>query len=78
MSEDLLESASHPPSLDKSSPGSEGSKCPDRSESVTHDQEMSQSVQYSDFKPDWWTFSMFLEQLKNYKFWNTGSTLAQQ
>ena len=53
-------------------------KCPNRFESVICDQEMSQSVQYSDFKPDWWTFSMFLEQLKNYKFWNTGSTLAQQ
>ena len=53
-------------------------KCTDRSQSVIYDQEMSQSVQFSDFKLDRLTFSMFLKQLKNYKFWNIGSTFAPQ
>ena len=52
-------------------------KCPDRSESVIYDQEMSQSVQFIDFKLDWWTFIMFPEELKNYKFLTHGQLLVK-
>ena len=53
-------------------------KCPDRFESVIYDQEMSRSVQFSDFKLDRWTFNMFPEDLKTYKILNTWLTFAQK
>ena len=43
-------------------------KYPDRSESVIYDQEMYQSLQFSDFKLDRWTFTMFLEDPKKHHF----------
>ena len=52
-------------------------KCSDRSESVVYDQEMSQSVRFSDFKLDRWTFSMFSEDPKNYNFGTQGQLLIE-
>ena len=43
-------------------------KFSDRCERIIFDQEMSQSVQFSDFKIDRLTFNMFPEELKNCKF----------